>query len=151
VPSFSFRACISDTFNCQTVKDVIDDYDALANLLESIEYFLNRLEIYIEIPPAVAMNEMIVKILIELLSTLALATKQTKEGKLSESVIGGCNLLADSMKRRKACKEAPWRDENQGNGPKTGSTDAGRGSHDHDACPRSCSWSCPEYERGNGR
>jgi hypothetical protein len=71
----------------QTVKDVIDDYDALANLLESIEYFLNRLETYTEIPPAVAMNEMIVKILVELLSTLALATKQTKEGKLSESVI----------------------------------------------------------------
>jgi hypothetical protein len=71
----------------QTVKGVIDDYDALADLLESIEYFLNRLETYTEIPPAVAMNEMIVKILVELLSTLALATKQTKEGKLSESVI----------------------------------------------------------------
>ena len=72
----------------QTVKDVIDDYDALANLLESIEYFLCRLETYTEIPSAVDMNEMIVKILVELLSTLALATRQTKEGKLSEYVIG---------------------------------------------------------------
>jgi len=71
----------------QTVKDVIDDYDALANLLESIDCFMNRLETYTEVPPTVAMNEMIVKILVELLSTLALATKQTKEGKLSESVI----------------------------------------------------------------
>ena len=35
------------------------------------------------------MNEMIVKILVELLSTLALTTKETKQGKLSESIIGG--------------------------------------------------------------
>ena len=34
------------------------------------------------------MNEMIVKILIELLSVLALTTKETKQRKLSESIIG---------------------------------------------------------------
>jgi hypothetical protein len=33
------------------------------------------------------MNEMVVKILVELLSTLALTTKETKQGKLSESII----------------------------------------------------------------
>jgi hypothetical protein len=50
--------------------------------------FLNRLEIYTEIPPTRAMNEMIVKILVELLSTLGLTTKETKQGKLSESIVG---------------------------------------------------------------
>jgi hypothetical protein len=34
------------------------------------------------------MAELVVKILVELLSTLALATKQIKEGKPSESVFG---------------------------------------------------------------
>jgi hypothetical protein len=34
------------------------------------------------------MTEMVVRILVELLSTLALATKQIKQGKLSESVFG---------------------------------------------------------------
>jgi hypothetical protein len=34
------------------------------------------------------MNGMIVKILVELLSTLALTTKETKQGKLSESIVG---------------------------------------------------------------
>jgi signal recognition particle GTPase len=34
------------------------------------------------------MTEIVVKILVELLSTLALATKQIKEGKTSESVFG---------------------------------------------------------------
>jgi hypothetical protein len=34
------------------------------------------------------MNEMIVKILVELLSTLALTTKEIQQGKLSESIVG---------------------------------------------------------------
>ena len=57
-------------------------------MLESIGHFLSRLEIYTEIPPTGAMNEVIVKILVELLSTLALTTKETKQGKLSESIVG---------------------------------------------------------------
>jgi hypothetical protein len=65
----------------------MDDYGALADLLESIGHFLNRLEIYTEIPPTEAMNEMIIKILVELLSTLALTTKETKQGKLSKSIV----------------------------------------------------------------
>jgi hypothetical protein len=56
-------------------------------LLESIGNFLNRLEIYTEIPPTEAMNEMVVKILVELLSTLALMTKETRQGKRSESIV----------------------------------------------------------------
>ena len=69
------------------VKGVIDDYSALADLLKSIRHFLNRLEVYTEIPPTEAMNEIIVKILVELLYTLALTTKETKQGKLSESIV----------------------------------------------------------------
>ena len=52
-------------------------------------HFLSRLEIYTEIPPTETMNDMIVKIFVELLSTLALTTKETKQGKLSESMIVG--------------------------------------------------------------
>jgi hypothetical protein len=64
----------------------IDSYDALIDLLDSIEHFLNRLDIYTKIPPTVAMTEIVVKILVELLSILALATKQIKQGKPSESI-----------------------------------------------------------------
>jgi len=71
---------------CQAIKDVRDSYDALVELLESIEHFLYRLDIYTKITPTVAMTEMLVKILVELLSTLALATKQVRQGKPSESV-----------------------------------------------------------------
>ena len=71
------------------MRGVIDDYSALADLLESIGHFLNRLEIYTEIPPTEAMNEMVVKILVELLSTLALVKKEIQRRKLGESIVGG--------------------------------------------------------------
>ena len=69
------------------VQGVSNSYNSLVYFLETIETFLTRLDIYATIPPTVAMNEMVVKILVELLSALALATKQSKEGKSSESVL----------------------------------------------------------------
>ena len=59
----------------------------MADLLESVEHFMNRLDIYTKIPPTVSMTEIVIKILVELLSILALATKQLQQGKLSESLL----------------------------------------------------------------
>ncbi|KAF8485118.1 hypothetical protein DFH94DRAFT_718426, partial [Russula ochroleuca] len=64
-----------------SIKGVIDDYIAVVDLLESIQHFLNRLDIFTRVPPTVAMTETVVKILVELLSTFALATKQIKQGR----------------------------------------------------------------------
>jgi hypothetical protein len=58
----------------------------LVNLFESITLFLHRLDIYIKIPPTAAMTEIVVKIIVELLSTLALAAKQMKQGQLGKCV-----------------------------------------------------------------
>jgi hypothetical protein len=60
----------------------------VANLFESIEHFLYRLDIYTNIRITVAMTEMVVKILVELLSALALVTKEIQQGKPSESIFG---------------------------------------------------------------
>jgi hypothetical protein len=46
--------------------------------------FLKRLEVYTRIPPTPIMTDIIVKILVELLSVLALATKQIQQGRFSE-------------------------------------------------------------------
>ena len=62
-------------------------YDALADFLESIERFLTRLEIYTRIPPTPTMDEMVVKIMMEILFALALATKELKQGRSSESLL----------------------------------------------------------------
>jgi hypothetical protein len=71
----------------QAVKGVNASYEALVDLLESIEHFIKRLDIYSRVPPTPAMTEIVVKILVELLSTLALATKQIQQGRLSESTM----------------------------------------------------------------
>ena len=71
----------------QTAKDATATYDPLVDLLESIEHFLSRLDIYTRIPPTPVMDEIVFKIMVELLSTLTLATKELKQGRASESVI----------------------------------------------------------------
>ena len=98
---WSLSAYLPDIEAYQTVKGVTDSYDALVNLIESIEHFLDRLDIYTKIPPTVAMTEMVVKILIELLSALASVTKQIKEGQASEFVFD--TKLPSSTQRRKTC------------------------------------------------
>jgi len=64
---------------------VRESYNTLVDVFECIETFLSRLKIYTEIQPTHAMTEMIIKILVELLSVLALATKQINQGRLSKS------------------------------------------------------------------
>jgi hypothetical protein len=84
--SLVFERASRDIQTYQAIKGATDSYDSLVDLLELIDLFLNRLDIYTKIPPSVAMTEMVVKILVVLLSTLALATKHIKQGKPSESV-----------------------------------------------------------------
>ena len=62
-------------------------YDGLVDLFASFENFLGRLGIYAEIPPTPALRNVLVKIIVELISTLALATKQVKHGRFSEHIL----------------------------------------------------------------
>ena len=71
----------------QAVRDVSASYDALIDLFASFENFLSRLSIYIGVPLAPALMNVLVKIIVELLSMLALATKQVKQGRLSASIL----------------------------------------------------------------
>jgi hypothetical protein len=82
----------------QAAKDTVDSYDAVVDLLEAIEHFLKLLEIYTEVPQTPAMDELAVKIMVELLSTLALATKELKQGRSSESFLA--DILYSSAQRR---------------------------------------------------
>ena len=75
------------------MKDVNASYDALVELFESVERFLSRLEIYTKITLSEAMKDIVVKIIVEVISTLALATKQAKQGPLSKSCPCCCCTL----------------------------------------------------------
>ena len=86
---------------------MIASYNAIVNLLESIEHFLKRLDIYTKIPPTPAMDEILVKIMVELISTLALATAELKQGGPSESSLAG--VFSYSVQRREIREKAFWR------------------------------------------
>ena len=81
---YSPRVRPNDTQVFQAVKDFSTSYDDLVDLLESIEHFINRLDVYTRVPLTGAMAETIVKIMVEIISTLALATKQIKQKRPSE-------------------------------------------------------------------
>ena len=77
----------------QVAKGEISNIDALADWLESIENIIGRLGIYTDITLPPAMVGMVVKIMEELISTLALVTKRLKERKRGEFVRVLANVL----------------------------------------------------------
>ena len=121
---FSFlRAYICDIQVSQAFKEITAHLDDLVDLLESIEHFLNRLYIYTKVPPTPAMTEIVAKIMVELLSTLALATKQIRQGRPSESVFA--DVSPDSMRCREICKEVFWRERGRCDSSEVGPTHPG--------------------------
>lgn len=81
----------------QAAIGVTSSYDALVDLFECIANFLNRLGVYTEIPFTPSMTSIIVKILVEVLSVLALATKQIKQGRFSKRLVFYiCHIAEDS-------------------------------------------------------
>jgi len=62
-------------------SEVSSDYDALRDLFECLGNFLKRLDVYINIAPDEMMTDIIIKIMVEMLSVVALAKKQIKRGR----------------------------------------------------------------------
>ena len=79
---FDYVPC--DVRLCQAASGVTSSYDALLELFECLGSFLKRLEIYVTIPPTSMMSDIIVRIMVEVLSVLALATKQINQGRFSK-------------------------------------------------------------------
>jgi hypothetical protein len=66
------------------VKDASSVQDNLIDTFNRIEHFFHRLEIYTSITPTTAMTNVIVQIMVEVLTILAIATKEANRGRLSE-------------------------------------------------------------------
>ena len=63
-------------------------YDALVEIFECVEGFVRRLMIYTKIEkPDPVLTKVLIKIMAELISILALATKQMNQGLFSRSVL----------------------------------------------------------------
>ena len=65
-------------------KDASASRDKLIDILNRIERFFHRLEIYTGITPTTAMTDIIVEIMVEVLTILGIATKEVKRGRFSE-------------------------------------------------------------------
>ncbi|KAI9438794.1 hypothetical protein H4582DRAFT_199447 [Lactarius indigo] len=66
-------------------KGTVANRDMLVKLFGRIESFFERLKIYTNIPPSPAVTGELSKIMAEVLSILAIATKGIKEGRTSQS------------------------------------------------------------------
>jgi hypothetical protein len=88
-------------------------HDTLVDLLELIEHLLKPLDIYFKIPSSPGMDEIVVKTMMELFSTLALATKMLKQGRPCESVLS--DVARFSVQRSEIRKEASRREGRRGN------------------------------------
>jgi len=76
---------LCDIESYQTAISVSASYDALGDLFECVGNILRRLYIYTEkIPSFPAMSDIMVKIMIEVLNVVALATEQIKNGRFSK-------------------------------------------------------------------
>ncbi|KAI0245848.1 hypothetical protein BJV78DRAFT_1158332 [Lactifluus subvellereus] len=67
-------------------KDVVTNQDTLVNLFERIQFFLQRLDIYIGMQLTIEMKDVLGKIMAQVLSILALSTKEMTQGRISEPI-----------------------------------------------------------------
>ena len=98
----------------QAVKDVNAAQEALIDIFERIENFFKRMEKYTEVKPSEAMTDIIVKIMVEVLNILGIATREIKQGRTSELSIRLQPCRFDGPSIRKISEEAVGKDGHRG-------------------------------------
>jgi hypothetical protein len=81
--------------NFQVVRDVVASHEKIIHLFERINFFLQRLNIYTEIPLTNDFTVLLGKIMAELLFILAISTKEMTDRKMSELTHSPSLFLAD--------------------------------------------------------
>ena len=110
----------------QAAKDVNASQDMLIDLLERIGGFFKRLESYTERVPSERMTGMMVEVMAEVLSVLAVVTVEIKQKRRSQFI--NSNLLdPDSQFSREIPEEATRQERRRGRFEEAGQTDWGRG------------------------
>jgi hypothetical protein len=84
---------LSDALTFQAAKAVTASRDILLGLFERLEDIFRRLEIYIEVPRTSGMTYAIVKVMVEVLCILAIATKEINQRRASELIPGDRSIL----------------------------------------------------------
>jgi hypothetical protein len=94
--------CDIQMYHWQVSNGIISSFDILADLLESIENFVGRLKIYTRISPTPELDAIVVQIIVELISTLALVTKKLRRRRFRESIFSllTCYLAQSDVVKR---------------------------------------------------
>ena len=71
----------------------------LVGLFARIDNFIMRLESYKDTPPNHAMMDMIVKIMVEVISILSIATAEIKQGRPSELITSSLSISISHLFR----------------------------------------------------
>jgi hypothetical protein len=71
----------------QAAKDASASRDQIIDIFNCIKCFICQLEIYTSITPTTTMTNMIVDVMVDVLTILVVATKETKCGQFSESIM----------------------------------------------------------------
>ena len=82
-----FARAIFNSHISQAAKDIRSSQEILIDIFERVENFFRRLEVYLDVPSTPEMVDMMVKIMVEVLSILGIATKEIKQGRTSESTV----------------------------------------------------------------
>jgi hypothetical protein len=77
----------------QVTKDVAAGNDVLVDLFKRIQEFLTRLNVYSRIPLTNELISMLGQVMAEVLSILALSTKEMQQNRISELISCGCRLF----------------------------------------------------------
>jgi hypothetical protein len=102
------HALVHGRYHCesqvnQTSNGVISNCHVLANLLESIQQFVDRLKVYTEISPTPSINKILVGLIVDLISTLALVTRKIRQRRSREFIL--TDLLPHSARSSHSRKE----------------------------------------------
>jgi hypothetical protein len=81
-------------------KNIGASTDALVDLFGRIEAFFKCIEAYNEVPPTVEMTDLMVKIVVEVIGILAVATREMKQGPASELFLGKMSRLINPSSER---------------------------------------------------
>jgi hypothetical protein len=68
----------------QVARSHCEGHETLIDIFGRIESFFRRLEIYTQVPSTTEMIDTIIQIMVEVLTILGIATKEIKQGRISE-------------------------------------------------------------------
>jgi hypothetical protein len=100
-----------DAYISQAANNVRGGQDTLADTFERMESSLRRLEIHTEVPPTTEMMDTTIQIMVAVLSILGIATKEIRQGRISELFSTSMSPLTERYSERSVTRKLIGRND----------------------------------------